>query len=228
MRRAVRILTVAVLGAAVLGTLGCGHRHPPAPSSPTARALKVESEDLLAVYRALGRAAPSTQREIQAAKAAWPLIYAGLPKHPGTNVRAAVEHALTLTAQIYRPPLFEEQKAQILTGPASELAGLFWGFTVLAERSWTQILASIRQQEGGPSQARAFARANVNLYIEGVYDAHFQLAQIGKKLEDAYKKLGGPSEFEGPLTEADVQRIAKIYSEPNARLYPHVQAVLGS
>ena len=99
---------------------------------------------------------------------------------------------------------------------------------MLAERSWTQILASIRQDEGGPSQARAFARANINLYIEGVYDGHFELAQIGKKLEAAYRKLGGPSAFQGPLTEADVQRIAKIYSEPSARLYPHVQAVLGS
>ena len=159
MRRAVRILTAAALGAAVLGALGCGHRHPPAPSSPTARALKVESEDLLAVYRALGRAAPSTQREIQAAKTVWPLIYAGLPRRQSASIRAAVEHALRLTQQIYRPPLFEEEKAATLTGPSSELAGLFHGFTVLAERSWTQILASIRQEEGGPSQARAFARS---------------------------------------------------------------------
>jgi hypothetical protein len=228
LRRAVRILTVAALGAVVLGALGCGHRHPPPPSSPTARALKVESEDLLDTYRALGRAAPSTQREINAAKAVWPLIYAGLPKNPSAGARAAVENALKLTQQIYRPSLFEEEKAAVLTGPASELAGLFWGFTALAERSWTQILATIRQEEGGPSPQRAFARSTVNLYIESIYDAHFQLAQIGKKLEDAYKKLGGPTEFEGPLTEADVQRIAKIYSEPNARLYPHVQATLGS
>lgn len=224
-----RSLAVAVLGVLVLFLAGCGHKHRPAPSSPTARRLALEGEDLAAVATALGHAAPSTQREVQAAKAVWPLIYAGLPPRPGANLRALVEEALRRTQQIDTPPLLQEKKVAILTGPGSSIASLFRGFTILAERGWTLILAAIRQDEYGPSPARKFTRENVNLYIEAVYDAHFELAQIGKDLEDGYKKLGGPEEFHGgSLTQAQVQALAKIYSEPNMRLYPHVKASLGS
>ncbi len=224
-----RSLAVAVLGAAVLVLAGCGHRHPPAPSSPTARRLALEGEDLTAVATALRHAAPSTLREVEAAKAVWPLIYAGLPPRPGPLLQAKVEDALRRTQQIDIPPLFEEGKVDILTGPGSNLAGLFRGYTVLAEKGWNLILAAIRQDEYGPSPARKFTRENVNLYIESIYDAHFQLAQIGKDLENGYMKLGGPNEFHGgSLTQAQVQALAQVYSEPNMRLYPHVTALLGS
>ena len=45
-------------------------------------------------------------------------------------------------------------------------------------------------EHGSPASAR-FARENVALYIESVYDGHFDLAQIGKKLPAAYRTLGG-------------------------------------
>lgn len=218
-----------MLGAAVLVLAGCGHKHPPAPSSPTARRLALEGEDLTAVATALRHAAPSTIREVEAAKAVWPQIYAGLPPRPGPGIQAKVEEALRRTQQIEFPPLFKEGKADILTGPGSSLAGLFRGYTILTERGWSLILAAIRQDEYGPSPARKFTRENVNLYIESIYDAHFELAQIGKGLEDGYKKLGGPDEFHGgSLTQLQVQALAQVYSEPNMRLYPHVTAVLGS
>ena len=108
-----------------------------------------------------------------------------------------MEEALRRAQQIDIPPLLQEEKAAILTGPGSKLAGLFRGFTILAERGWTLILAAIRQDEHGPSPARKFARENVDLYIESIYDAHFELAQIGKDLENGYMKLGGPDEFHG-------------------------------
>ncbi len=224
-----RSLAVAVLGAMVLLLAGCGHKHPPAPSSPTARRLALEGEDLTAVAAALAHAAPSTLREVEAAKAVWPLISAGLPPRPGPALQAKVEEALRRTQQIKFPPLFQEGKADILTGPGSSLAGLFRGFVTLSEKSWNLILAAIRQDEYGPSPARKFTRENVNLYIESIYDAHFELAQIGKGLEDGYMKLGGPNEFHGgALTQSQVQALAQVYSEPNMRLYPHVTATLGS
>jgi len=213
----------------VLLLSGCGHKHPPAPSSPTARRLALEGEDLTAVAAALAHAAPSTLREVEAAKDVWPQIYAGLPPRPGPVLQGKVEEALRRTQQIDVPPLFAEGKADILTGPGSNLAALFRGYTILAEKGWNLILAAIRQDEYGPSPARKFTRENVNLYIESIYDAHFELAQIGKDLEDGYTKLGGPSEFHGgALTQSQVQALAQVYSEPNMRLYPHVKASLGS
>jgi hypothetical protein len=228
LRRAARILAAAALGALVLAAAGCGAKHHPPPSSPTARRLHLDSEDLVAVAQALGRAAPFTQREIAAARGAWPLIYDGLPVHTTVRLRGALELALARTQQIVTPPLFQEEKAATLTGPGSELAGLYRGFTILAERGWKMTLSAAELNEQGPSVARKFARENVGLYIESIYDAHFQLAQIGRLLENDYGKLGGPTEFEGPLTQTQVQGLALIYSELNARLYPHVQALLGS
>ncbi|HYM45952.1 MAG TPA: hypothetical protein VES65_07305 [Solirubrobacteraceae bacterium] len=76
--------------------------------------------------------------------------------------------------------------------------------------------------------AARFARENVGLYIESVYDGHFDLAQIGKKLHDGYRKLGGPAAFGGSLTPGEVADLADAYSEATARLHPHVGVRLGS
>jgi hypothetical protein len=76
--------------------------------------------------------------------------------------------------------------------------------------------------------AARFARANVDLYIESVYDGHFELAQISEKLHKAYQNLGGPSAFGESLTPAEVNAVAAAYSEAAARLRPHVGVRLGS
>jgi len=77
--------------------------------------------------------------------------------------------------------------------------------------------------------ARAkFARENVGLYIESVYDGHFDLAQIAKRLRKGYHNLGGAAAFAGSLTPAEVNSLANAYSEATARLHPHVGVKLGS
>lgn len=89
---------------------------------------------------------------------------------------------------------------------------------------------------GGSSTANAaltlegekFARENVGLYIESVYDGHFDLAQIGKRLEKGYHNLGGEAVFGSSLTSAEVTVLADAYSEAATRLHPHVGVRLGS
>ena len=82
-------------------------------------------------------------------------------------------------------------------------------------------------ESGTPASAR-FARENAPLYIESIYDAHFTLAQIGKKLLAAYDKLGGAEAFGAALTQAEVDALARTYSEANDRLHPHVAVRIGS
>ncbi len=210
------------LGAIALG--GCGGSGQPT----TPAELRLEREDLVAVSRALQSAAGAANREVATTKAAWPLVANGLPADTGTVSRAQLDAASEGAAHLKVPPLFEEAQAIALTGPAAGLAGIFRNGSGLATRGWEMIGAAIDQIEHGSPAAARFARANVALYIESVYDAHFSLAQIGKQLTAAYKKLGGPAAFGSALTQAEVESLAATYSEASDRLHPHVGVRLGS
>jgi hypothetical protein len=212
-----------LLSVAALGVGGCGHGHKSTPA-----ALRLEREDLIAVTHALKSAEPQSLSEVTATKAAWPLVADGLPAAITTPGRQALSGAVAAAARLTVPTLFQEGQAVALTGPGSALAGLFRSFSTLANRSWQLIGYSIEEIEHGSPAAARFARANVALYIESVYDAHFTLAQIGKKLRDAYKKLGGPMTFGATLAQAEVDSLAQTYSEATARLHPHVGVRLGS
>jgi hypothetical protein len=72
-----------------------------------------------------------------------------------------------------------------------------------------------------------FLRDNAGLYIYCVYDGHYDLSLIGKRLQAAYRKLGGPRAFGGALTQAQVDELAGAYSIPSARLVPHPPESLG-
>ena len=134
------------------------------------------------------------QREVPATKAAWPLIVDGLPadtpRLPGTPICALRPNA---PSALRLPSPFEEHQAASLTGPAPPLAGLFRSYYGLTGRGWQLIGAAIEQIEHGPRAAARFARANVALYIESVYDAHFSLAQIGKQLPTPTKSSAAPA-----------------------------------
>jgi len=202
---------------------GCGVHRSPAE-------LRLEREDLVSVSRALKRAESPVAVEVAATKRAWPLVVNGLPA--GTQglaaARAPIAAAAASAAQIKTPPLLGEAQAVSLTGPGSPLAGLFRTYTGLATRGWTLIAAAIDQIEhGSPADAR-FARENIGLYIESVYDGHFDLAQIDKHLHDGYRELGGQSQFGSSLTQAEVDALGAAYSEATARLHPHVGVRLGS
>ena len=221
--RAARLAGPALIAVAALAIAGCGSGpHATVPES------RLERGDLVAVAHALSAEAPTVQSEVQATKAAWPLIIDGLPadirKLPHTPVRVATERASALRL----PSLFGEHQAASLTGPATSLAGTFREYYLLTGRGWRLISAAIEQSERGPAAAASFARANAALYIESVYDAHFALAQIGKQMPIDYERLGGAAAFGSLLTPSEVDALARSYSEANDRLQPRARVRLGS
>jgi len=218
-----RFGALLLLSALSFAAGGCGGGAPPSPAG-----LRLEREDLVVVCRALQRVEGQVATEVARTKAAWPLVADGLPSNASAIARPQVLAAAEAAATLEVPAIFEEARASVLTGPASGVAGLFRSYVGLATHGWQLIGSAIDQIEHGRPVARRFARANVNLYIEGVYDAHFSLAQIGKKLLAGYLKLGGASAFGGTLTQAEVDGLAGTYSEASDRLHPHVGVRLGS
>jgi hypothetical protein len=212
---------LAIGCALVLG--GCGSSRTPTPA-----ATQLEREDFAAVCHAIAGLALPAAKEVVTTRAAWPLIAHGLPRTRGAGAPGAITAAAASAAALRLPALFGEVQATSLTGPASRIAGLIRSYTGLAARGWQMIMAAIAQIEKGPRVGRRFARANVALYIESVYDGQFTLAQVGKQLVDGYDKLGGPAAFGASLTEAEVEVLAQTYSEANDRLHPHVAVRLGS
>lgn len=219
------MLCAFAVAVAVTGTLaGCGGAN----RSPAE--LRLEREDLVAVSRELKGVQGPVAVELAAAERAWPLVVNGLPSSARglAHARAPIEAAAASAAKVPTPLLMSEAQAVSLTGPGSPLSGLFRTYIGLVTRGWTLIVAAIDQiQHGSPMSAR-FARANVALYIESVYDGQFDLAQIDKRLHDGYRELGGQPEFGSALTQAEVDALGAAYSEATARLQPHAGVKLGS
>jgi hypothetical protein len=221
-----RLLTLPLLCSVAAAMLaGCGGSS----RQSTPAALKLQREDLVAVTRALKSVEAPVAREVQATRAAWPSIASGLPADTSSisgSQRAA--DATNSASRLIVPPLFSESQAATLTGPAAQIAGLFRSYVLLSSRGWKLLDAKIDQVENGSPASARFARENAALYIESIYDGHFTLAQIGKKLLAAYRKLGGPADFGTTLTQAEVDVLARAYSEERDRLHPHVGVRLGS
>jgi hypothetical protein len=108
-----------------------------------------------------------------------------------------------------------------LTGPASSIAGLYALAAGLMEHSWRQVQATAAAPGHATAADVAFLKANVNTYIIGVYDSHFDLSLLGKMVAEAYKRLGSAKEFGGSLTAAQVAAVAAAYSPAAVRLHPH-------
>jgi hypothetical protein len=209
---------------AALAASGCGGTS----DSSSDPAVNLQRQDLGAVSRALARTRSSVGQAVSASKQAWPLVVNGLSAHGSATPRRPIAAAEASAARVRVPPLLEEAHAVSLTGPAAQLAGLFRNYIGLTSRGWKMIAASIDQIEHGPPASARFARDNVALYIESVYDGNFTLAQIGKQLREGYRKLGGPAAFAGNLSEQQVNALASAYSEAADRLHPHVGVRLGS
>jgi hypothetical protein len=218
-RSAALLLTVV---AAIVAT-GCGTGRAASPAE-----LRLQREDLIAVGRALKTAETPVISEVASAKVAWRLVANGLPASISPATRPSIDTAAESAAKIQLPALLGEVQSASLTGPGSQLAGVFRTFTRLTTRGWKLIAAAVEQIEHGSPASARFARENVALYIESVYDGHFDLAQIDKKLRSAYRKLGGPTAFGGALTQSEVDALANAYSEATDRLHPHVGVRLGS
>ncbi len=223
MRGAAGAALVLVLAAAATGAVGCGKSSSTSPAE-----LALEREDLVFVARALQSFEGQSETEVSATRAAWPFIAGGLPKRSTGLYPPSVKVAIETAQGLELPTLFEEKQAAELTGPASGIAGLYREFTGLAGRGWQMIGADIYQVEHGTPSAARFARENAPLYIDSIYDSHFGLGQIGKQLTAAYKKLGAQKVFGVALTQAEVDALARAYSEAHDRLEPHVAVKLGS
>jgi hypothetical protein len=219
----VRYAALLLLSCAAFAATGCGRGE-----SSTSTELRLEREDLVVVAHALQHAQGAVEREVAAAKAAWPLVAHGLPAKTAAIQRAPILAVTATAAKLPMPAPLQEAQAAMLTGPGSSIAGLFRTYSGLAARGWQIIDTSIDVIEHGSPAAAHFARANVALYIESVYDAHFTLAQIGKKVMDGYGKLGDGKAFGAALTADEVKALADAYSEATDRLHPHVAVRLGS
>jgi hypothetical protein len=225
LRVAALLLTLSGVAGASAVLTGCGGAHGVAE---TPAAERLQREDLVAVSRGLRQAEASVQREMAAARIAWPLVAEGLPASIPPATRPAVFTASRMARAIVVPAPMSKTQAHLLTGPAAGIAGLFGVFSRLTERGWTLTSAAAGEiTSGSPATAR-FARENVALYIDSTYDGHFDAALIGKSLLAGYRLLGGKKAFGGTLSQAEVDALASAYSPATERLYPHPKVKLGS
>jgi hypothetical protein len=177
---------------------------------------------------ALSRAQGPVAAETAAAKRAWRLVADGLPQALSPALSVQVRNAAAAAAAVPSPPPLGEAQARALTGPAAQLAGLFRSYVLLTSRGWRMIAATVVEMEQGAPAAARFARENVALYIDSVYDGHFALAQVARKLLAGYRKLGGAAAFGPALSPRAVGALAGAYSEAAVRLHPHVGVRFGS
>jgi hypothetical protein len=216
--------TLLALGFVLAAASGCG-----SSSESTPTEVGAQRHDLVIAAHALEKTQGAMAAEVAATKAAWPVVAHGLPSQPSTSDRAKIAAAHHAVDGVHLPALFGPNKARSrgLTGPAASLAGAFGGYVGLSWTGWKMIEYALKASDAGGAGA-SFARANSPLYIESVYDGHFSVSQIGKKLLEGYAKLGGPTAFGSALTRAEVDRLAAAYSEEAARLHPHASVKLGS
>jgi hypothetical protein len=223
LRVAALLLALSGIAGAAVVLAGCGGTS--SVKDPAAE--RLQRVDLAAVSRALRQAESSVQRELAAARIAWPLVANGLPATIPPHPRAGAPAAAATARAIVLPALMSETQARELTGPAAGIAGLFRSFSKLTDRGWTLTSAAIDQiTDGSPASAK-FARENVALYIDAIYDGHFDASLIGKSLLAGYLRLGGGPAFGSTLTQADVNALARVYSPAAERLHPHPGVKLG-
>lgn len=207
-----------------MAVAGCGsHHHNQAE-------LRLERADLVAVAHALRQAQPEVRAELAAGGRAWPWVVNGLPRDPRelASVRETISQAALAAARLPEPKPATETETRYLTGPGAPLASMYRQYVGLVSRGWAQIAAMSAQLEHGRPQAAQFARENVALYIESVYDGQFVAGQIQKRLKKGYEEVGGPRAMGASLTPAEVHALEAQYSERAARLHPHVGVRLGS
>lgn len=220
-------LTISVIVLALF-TGGCGAQR----SSSAVHDVSLERVDLKIVSSALEKAERSVGREVAVAKEIWPSIAHGLPRQisPGLGSKSAT--ASSRAGEILAPSFMTQAEGPIskqrrdLTGPAAGIAGLFQSFSILAERGWKQTSSNIADLQGTSTADANFVRSNASLYLSCLYDAHFDLASIGKSIIKAYLKLGGEEGFGASLPRSQVDQLAGFYSD-QLKLEPHILYKLG-
>jgi len=214
---------VAAASIAGLALGGCGSQ-----AQVSQRELELERAELVQVGAELRQLQGAVAREVSASRAVWPSIYDGLPARIPSRLVASVRAASALAGSL-PPPRFMSDTATI-TGPASGIASFYEDYDRLAERGWRLTETTVTAIVSGPAAVARFVRSNSSLYIDSIYDGHFYLSQIGKRLLGAYTKLAARGEhedgagaraFAARLTAAQVGALAAFYSRPGAQLEPH-------
>jgi hypothetical protein len=161
----------------------------------------------------------AVQREVIASRGAWPLIAGGLPQALPATLQGAVGAASASAKALPEPPFMAN--ASQLTGPAAGIAGLYESYERLTERGWRLTETSIGAIVSASPAVASFERENSSLYIDAIYDGHFDLSLVGKDLTSAYELLGRPQAFGASLTQSQIDALAAAYSIPAVRLEPH-------
>lgn len=220
-RVAAAILALCAIAAALAS---CGSSE----SSISRREYALERAQFERVADELSEVRAAVRREVTASRAVWPLIYNGLPKRMSTRLRDGVKAASEVAGALPAPRFMSKQSN--LTGPASGIAGVYEDYDRLAERGWRLTETGVQGIISGPLSVARYVRANSPLYIDAVYDGHFDLSLIGKKLLDGYekieklsteKKFAGIGGFGSRLTKREIAALAAAYSIPAVRLEPH-------
>ena len=206
--------SLIVLAASLIA--GCGSA---ASHFPSTRELALQRAQLVQVANELRALESAVQREVVSSRGAWPQIADGLPRALSPSLRGEIASANT-SASALPEPRFMAQSSK-LTGPAAGIAGLYESYARLAQRGWRLTAAGIASILDGAPTVASFARENSALYIDAIYDAHFDLSLLGKSVVDGYDKLGGASAFAATLAQSEVEALATTYSIPAVRLEPH-------
>jgi hypothetical protein len=204
-RRAALGTAAALAVAAALGA--CGSH------APRAAGLRLERADLVRLGNTLRRLESPVHAEVAAARAAWPALAGGLPSPSPPATRRTIASAAAHAEAIALPAFVLAEGG--LTGPAAGVGGLLKSYTALTRRGWQFLTAASHTSRA------SFLRANSGLYVYCVYDGHFELSVLGKKLQQAYRKLGGGEAFGAALTPAEVEALAQAYTGASTRLEPH-------
>jgi hypothetical protein len=220
----VRVATAILTLAALVLVSGCGSRG----SSVSRREYALERAQFEQVADELREVQGAVHREVATSRVAWPLIYNGLPERMSARLQRSVKAASDVAGALPAPRFMAKQAT--LTGPASGIAGLYEDYDRLAERGWRLTETGVSGIVSGPVSVQRYVRANSPLYIDAIYDGHFDLSLIGKKLLDGYKKIEGLGEqkkfagiggFGAALTQREIEALAVAYSIPAVRLEPH-------
>lgn len=211
---AAALATIALVTAGAFAGCGSG-----APHTVGKGDLALERTQLVQVSAGLRSLEAPIRAEVGASRDAWPQIASGLPQVVSPALRTAVGRA-SASARAVPQPSFMAITAR-LTGPAAGISGIYENYSRLSERGWRLIEASIATIASGSLASVGFARQNSSLYIDAIYDAHFDLSLVGKSLLAAYAKLGGAPAFGAALTPHTIGALAAAYSIPAVRLSPH-------
>jgi hypothetical protein len=210
---------------------GCGPSS--ASHAQSDRELALQRTQFEQVSSQLSALEGAVKREVTASRGAWTPIADGLPRVLGSSLRTAVSLANARAKALPEPSFLAN--ASKLTGPAAGIAGIYENYEQLAQRGWNLSEAAVRAiSNAGPARrsrdaasARtsvaqaSFARMNTPLYIDSVYDGHFDLSLLGKSISNGYEKLGGTQAFGTALTQSQINALAAAYSIPAVRLEPH-------